>query len=141
MNAFAVSTSLLAGNTMRYYALATYMPRSPDAAHILNTFASETESFRMFGYNCLMTPANAAAASVLCGSILAGHTSDADDFGDVAVYLGPGNFGPRHEREALWSLSVRNVLDLNMTLSPGDSDTPKVCDRVGPLGPIAMDER
>ncbi len=58
----------------------------------------------------LTRTANAAAASVLCGSILAGHTSDADDFGDVAIYLGPGNFGPGHEQGVLQLLGLENVM-------------------------------
>ena len=58
----------------------------------------------------LTSTANAAAASVLCGSILAGHTSDADDFGDVAIYLGPGDYGPGHERNVLQLLGLENVL-------------------------------
>ncbi|KAM5530928.1 hypothetical protein V8D89_015418 [Ganoderma adspersum] len=58
----------------------------------------------------LTSTANAAAASVLCGSILAGHTSDADDFGDVAIYLGPGDYGSGHERDVLQLLGLENVL-------------------------------
>ncbi|KAI1796337.1 hypothetical protein LXA43DRAFT_987185 [Ganoderma leucocontextum] len=57
----------------------------------------------------LTRTANAAAASVLCGSILAGNTSDADDFGDVAIYLGPGGYGRSHERDALQSLGLENT--------------------------------
>ncbi|PIL34094.1 hypothetical protein GSI_03805 [Ganoderma sinense ZZ0214-1] len=57
----------------------------------------------------LMCTANAAAASVLCGSILAGHTSDADDFGDVATYLGPGDYGQRHERDVLQLLGLEDA--------------------------------
>nr|VWO97509.1 Phosphatase tensin-type domain-containing protein [Ganoderma boninense] len=58
----------------------------------------------------LTRTANAAAASVLCSSILAGHTSDADDFGDVAIYLGPGDFGPRHERDVLRLLGLEKAV-------------------------------
>ncbi|TBU40915.1 hypothetical protein BD309DRAFT_1082424 [Dichomitus squalens] len=48
--------------------------------------------------------AGAAAASVFCGSILAGHTSEADDYGDLAFYLGPGDYGPGHEQDVLRAL-------------------------------------
>ncbi|KAI0633623.1 hypothetical protein C8Q77DRAFT_1115963 [Trametes polyzona] len=54
--------------------------------------------------------ANNAAASLACGSILAGHTSEADEYGDVAVWLGPGDFGPGHERDALAALGLADKI-------------------------------
>lgn len=36
--------------------------------------------------------ANAAAASLACGSILAGQSSESDEFGDVGFWLGPGPY-------------------------------------------------
>lgn len=45
--------------------------------------------------------AEAAAVSQSCSSILAGLGSESDDFGDVAVWLGEGQFGRGHEVDAL----------------------------------------
>ncbi|TFK87080.1 hypothetical protein K466DRAFT_653343 [Polyporus arcularius HHB13444] len=68
--------------------------------------------------------ANAAAASVYCGSVLAGHTSEADEYGDIAVFLGPGetgvNFGPGHERDILDALGLGHLLQDGHTLEKVD---------------------
>ncbi|KAI0780170.1 hypothetical protein C8Q74DRAFT_747269 [Fomes fomentarius] len=53
--------------------------------------------------------ANAAAASLFCGSILAGHTSEADEYGDVAIALGDGTFGPGHELDVVNALGLGNL--------------------------------
>lgn len=53
--------------------------------------------------------ANAAAASLFCGSILAGHTSEADEYGDVAIALGHGTFGPGHELDVINALGLGNL--------------------------------
>ena len=42
----------------------------------------------------LTTEANEAAASLFCGSILAGQSSETDEFGDVGVWLGDLGIGP-----------------------------------------------
>lgn len=47
------------------------------------------------GYvNELTTEANEAAASLFCGSILAGQSSETDEYGDVGVWLGDLEIGP-----------------------------------------------
>lgn len=71
----------------------------------------------------LARTANIAAASVLCGSILAGHTSDADDFGDVAIYLGPGDYGSGHKQDALQLLWLEDV----MSSDNSSNASPKAC--------------
>ncbi|KAI0768655.1 hypothetical protein BD413DRAFT_560294 [Trametes elegans] len=54
----------------------------------------------------LTSAANAAAASLACGSILAGHTSEADEYGDVALWLGPGDYSAGHEPDVLATLGL-----------------------------------
>ncbi|KAJ7039252.1 hypothetical protein C8F04DRAFT_1034023 [Mycena alexandri] len=63
-----------------------------------NEVAAELES--------LSVAAESAATSVLCSSILAGHTSESDDFGDAAIWLGQGAFGKGHEQAVLKSLGL-----------------------------------
>jgi hypothetical protein len=55
----------------------------------------------------LAATAQSAATSVLCSSILAGHTSESDDFGDAAIWLGQGAFGKGHEQAVLSSLGIQ----------------------------------
>ncbi|KAJ6593705.1 hypothetical protein B0H19DRAFT_1091726 [Mycena capillaripes] len=54
----------------------------------------------------LAAAAQLAATSVLCSSILAGHTSESDDFGDAAIWLGQGAFGKGHEQAVLKTLGL-----------------------------------
>ncbi|KAI5835777.1 hypothetical protein K523DRAFT_325661 [Schizophyllum commune Tattone D] len=49
----------------------------------------------------LAKDAEEAAVSQSCSSILAGLGSESDDFGDVAVWLGQGEYGRGHEADAL----------------------------------------
>jgi len=44
--------------------------------------------------NELTSEANKAAESLSCGSILAGQSSEADEYGDVGVWLGDLGIGP-----------------------------------------------
>lgn len=44
--------------------------------------------------NELTAEANKAAASLFCGSILAGQSSETDEYGDVGVWLGDLGIGP-----------------------------------------------
>ncbi|EJF57735.1 hypothetical protein DICSQDRAFT_182982 [Dichomitus squalens LYAD-421 SS1] len=78
-----------------------FAPTKPDISPEIEDFLKQ-----------LTVAANAAAASGFCGSILAGHTSEADDYGDVAFYLGPGDYGPGHEQDVLRSLGIENFQDL-----------------------------
>lgn len=50
--------------------------------------------------------ANAAAASIASGSVLAGQTSESDEFGDVGFWLGAGSHGPGNEQETLRALGL-----------------------------------
>lgn len=56
--------------------------------------------------------ANGAANSVACGSILAGRTSEADDFGDVAIWLGDDGalLSGQRERKVLETLELQGLL-------------------------------
>ena len=51
--------------------------------------------------------AASAASSLACGSILAGTTSETDEYGDIAFWLGEGNFGPGHEHKILDALGAK----------------------------------
>lgn len=44
--------------------------------------------------NELTAEANEAAASLFCGSVLAGQSSETDEYGDVGVWLGDLEIGP-----------------------------------------------
>jgi len=43
---------------------------------------------------------------VLCSSILAGHTSESDDFSDVSIWLGEGSFGKGNEQSIVKALGL-----------------------------------
>ncbi|KAI8969579.1 hypothetical protein BD414DRAFT_541044 [Trametes punicea] len=58
----------------------------------------------------LTQSANATATSLACGSILAGHASEADEFGDVAFWLGHGDYGSGHELDLLKSLNLESAV-------------------------------
>ena len=48
--------------------------------------------------NELTAEANKAAESMLCGSVLAGQSSETDEYGDVGVWLGDIGIGPTASR-------------------------------------------
>ncbi|KAA1474261.1 hypothetical protein DENSPDRAFT_746570, partial [Dentipellis sp. KUC8613] len=73
----------------------------------------------------LTLAANNAAAANACGSVLAGHTSEGDEFGDVALWLGEGEFGAGHEEDVLRTLDLAGWLK-------GDAKPRSV--KLGPAG-------
>jgi len=50
--------------------------------------------------------ANNAANSLACGSLLAGQTSESDEYGDVSFWLGEGDYSKGHERDVLKALKL-----------------------------------
>ncbi|KAF7362050.1 hypothetical protein MVEN_00550400 [Mycena venus] len=66
----------------------------------------------------LAASAQSAATSLLCSSILAGHTSESDDFGDAAIWLGQGAFGKGQEQAVLKSLGLEGGQISSVELSP-----------------------
>ncbi len=50
--------------------------------------------------------ANAAATSAACGSIIAGHNSETDEFGDIAFWLGPGSYEQGNELAVFRALNL-----------------------------------
>ncbi|KAJ8497157.1 hypothetical protein ONZ51_g694 [Trametes cubensis] len=78
-------------------------------------FASKTTSGNLL---C----ANAAAASLACGSILAGHASEADEYGDIAFWLGEGEYDKGHELEILQSLALQDMIPENARLKVRNGD-------------------
>lgn len=59
----------------------------------------------------LTISANKAAESLACGSILAGQSSEADEFGDIAIWLGAGKYGEGNEVEVLEALDLGRWAD------------------------------
>jgi len=57
-------------------------------------------------FQSLAVAAQRAANSVLCSSILAGHSSESDDFSDVSIWLGKGSFGKGNEQSILKALGL-----------------------------------
>ncbi|KAK7057391.1 hypothetical protein R3P38DRAFT_3168917 [Favolaschia claudopus] len=72
----------------------------------------------------LAASAQRAAASVLCSSILAGHTSESDDFDDAAIWLGKGAYGTGNEQAVLNSLGIPGGRISSVELS-SDTHIPK----------------
>ncbi|TFK44592.1 hypothetical protein BDQ12DRAFT_673252 [Crucibulum laeve] len=61
----------------------------------------------------LALSAEAAATSLACSSILLGQTNESDDFGDVAVWLGEGDFRHSNAPNILQKLSLDSGLQIN----------------------------
>lgn len=60
-----------------------------------NVILRKPASSEVDGYlNELTVEANKAAASLFCGSVLAGQSSETDEYGDVGVWLGDLEIGP-----------------------------------------------
>ncbi|PCH43838.1 hypothetical protein WOLCODRAFT_26228 [Wolfiporia cocos MD-104 SS10] len=66
----------------------------------------------------LTAHANVAANSIACGSILAGPSSETDEFGDIAFWLGEGDFGAGHETQVLEALHLAALLTAQTMISP-----------------------
>ncbi|KAI9066624.1 hypothetical protein FKP32DRAFT_363647 [Trametes sanguinea] len=73
----------------------------------------------------LTVTANAAAASLACGSILAGHASEADEFGDIAFWLGDGDYTQGHERDVLIHMDLGHLMQQDV--KPQVSQTQSMC--------------
>jgi len=54
----------------------------------------------------LVSAANSTANENACGSVLAGQASEADEFGDICVWLGIGSYSEGHEANILRSLNL-----------------------------------
>lgn len=54
----------------------------------------------------LVCAAQHTAESHYCGSFVAGQTSESDEFTDVGVWLGEGNYQRNHEKEILNKLGL-----------------------------------
>lgn len=54
----------------------------------------------------LASAANSTANENACGSVLAGQTSEADEFGDICLWLGTGLYGEGHEADILRALNL-----------------------------------
>ncbi|KAJ6558574.1 hypothetical protein DFH09DRAFT_986634 [Mycena vulgaris] len=54
----------------------------------------------------LASAAQQAADSIPCSSILAGHSSESDDFADLSVWLGQGAYGPGNAQAVLAKLGL-----------------------------------
>ncbi|KAG1812443.1 uncharacterized protein BJ212DRAFT_1369776 [Suillus subaureus] len=54
----------------------------------------------------LVRAAQQTAESHYCGSFVAGQTSESDEFADIGVWLGEGNYQRNHEKEVLDKLGL-----------------------------------
>ncbi|KAH9963916.1 hypothetical protein BC827DRAFT_1192013 [Russula dissimulans] len=54
----------------------------------------------------LASAANATANENACGSILTGHASETDEFGDICIWLGIGPYSEGHEANILRALNL-----------------------------------
>ncbi|KAG2031285.1 hypothetical protein BDR03DRAFT_972852 [Suillus americanus] len=54
----------------------------------------------------LVRAAQQAAESHYCGSFVAGQTSESDEFADIGVWLGEGNYRRNHEKDILDKLGL-----------------------------------
>jgi hypothetical protein len=54
----------------------------------------------------LASAANSTANENACGSVLAGQTSEADEFGDICLWLGIGSYGEGNEANILRALNL-----------------------------------
>jgi len=69
--------------------------------------------------NELTVEANEAAASLFCGSILAGQSSETDEYGDVGVWLGDLEIGPATSKSDL------EVVVQALSLTPWAGEVPQ----------------
>lgn len=58
----------------------------------------------------LATAANNTANENACGSVLAGQGSEADEFGDICVWLGIGSYSEGHEVNILRALNLADSI-------------------------------
>lgn len=76
-----------------------------------------TSSLRSY-LETLTATANEVANANACGSVLAGHGSESDEYGDVAVWLGPGEdhggFGKGKEDRVIVALGLDAWLGLDV---------------------------
>lgn len=103
--------------------LSTFLPR-----HILllppraqGVQAPHDRYLRYFGELAIL--ANKAAESLACSSILAGQGSESDDTGDVALWLGEGDYGQGKEYNVLRVLELSPWLEQGAKVSPGQSSS------------------
>ncbi|ETW80547.1 hypothetical protein HETIRDRAFT_101688 [Heterobasidion irregulare TC 32-1] len=68
----------------------------------------------------LTLAANAVANENACGSVLAGQGSESDEFGDVACWLGQGEYGPGRETDVLQALGLQNWSQNNRKIQHAD---------------------
>lgn len=54
----------------------------------------------------LASAASSTAEENACGSVLAGQTSEGDEFGDICLWLGTGVYGEGHEADILHALNL-----------------------------------
>jgi len=69
----------------------------------------------------LASAANSTANENACGSVLAGQTSEADDFADICVWLGTGPYSEGHEANILRAL---NLSDSIRRITSGQLNSP-----------------
>jgi hypothetical protein len=69
----------------------------------------------------LASAANSTANENACGSVLAGQSSEADEFGDICLWLGTGPYSEGHEDNILRAL---NLSDSTRRITAGQLHSP-----------------
>ncbi|KAI0302659.1 hypothetical protein BC826DRAFT_904098 [Russula brevipes] len=91
-------------NTYQKATLA-HLYRSSSIIKVASLISAPPPEVRVF-LRDLASAANSTANENACGSVLAGQTSEADEFGDICVWLGIGPYSEGHEANILRSLNL-----------------------------------
>ena len=69
--------------------------------------ATKAQDAQIAYFDALAAAAQQAADSLLCSSILAGHSSESDEFADIGIFLGEGaDYSKGNEKQVLKSLGL-----------------------------------
>jgi hypothetical protein len=74
----------------------------------------------------LVRAAQQTAESHYYGSFVAGQISESDEFADIGVWLGKGNYGRNHEREVLDKLGLIAWADAEVSVGVQDLDRHRI---------------
>lgn len=91
-------------NTYQKATLA-HLYRSSSIIKVASLISAPPPEVRVF-LRDLASAANSTANENACGSVLAGQASEADEFGDICVWLGIGPYSEGHEANILRALNL-----------------------------------
>ncbi|KAI0000568.1 hypothetical protein BJV77DRAFT_906927, partial [Russula vinacea] len=82
-----------------------HLYRSSSIIKVASLISAPPPEVRVF-LRDLASAANSTANENACGSVLAGQASEADEFGDICVWLGIGPYSEGHEANILRALNL-----------------------------------